>query len=87
MKTLQELYDEVMASDELKREFMAISGDEENAREKVSEFLKKHDCDATLEELKAFFEDREDGELSEDELEAVAGGKRSIVDWFLGLWS
>ena len=71
MKTLQELYTEVIGSEELKKEFMEASKDEKN----VEEFLKKHGCDATFDELKAFFDDKSEGELSEDEVEAVAGGK------------
>ena len=71
MKTLQELYKEVIASEELKKEFMEASKDEKN----VEEFQKKHGCDATFDELKAFFEEKSKGELNEDEVEAVAGGK------------
>ena len=48
MKTLQELYKEVIASDDLKKEFMEIVGDKENGEKKVEEFLKKNGCDATL---------------------------------------
>ena len=75
MKTIQELYKEVIASDELKKEFMEATRDEKEAKKKVGEFLKKHGCDATIEEVKAFFEEKLEGELDEDDLEAVAGGK------------
>lgn len=61
-----------MASDELKKEqFIALKPGE------VESFAKRHDCNATFEEIKAFLEDRakQDGELSDDELDQVAGGK------------
>ena len=75
MKTLQELYKEVIASDELKEEFMEASNDEKNGQKRVEDFLKKHECDATFEELKEFLKEKSEDELSEDELAAVAGGK------------
>ena len=93
MKTLQELYKEVIASDELKQEFMEAAKDKENGQKNVEEFLKKHECDATFDELKTFLVDKSDEELDEEELEAVAGGKKeastvlkavvSIVGWGL----
>ena len=71
MKTLQELYNEVIASDELKKEFL-----EAGKNGKAQEFIKAHGCDATLDEIKAFLENltKEDKALSADELENVAGG-------------
>ena len=71
MKTLQELYNEVIQSDELKKEFL------ETAKNgKAEDFIKAHGCDATLDEIKAFLEEqtKSDKELSADELENVAGG-------------
>ena len=79
MKTLQELYKEVIASDELKKEFMEAANDEKNGQKNVEEFLKNHGCDASFEELKAFFKEKSEEELSEEELVAVAGGKSGIV--------
>ena len=76
MKTLQELYKEVIASEELKREFMEAAKDEKEGKKKVEEFVKKHGCDATFEDVKAFFEEKSNDELSEDDVEAVAGGKQ-----------
>ena len=75
MKTLQELYDEVKKSDDLKKSLA-----EAVKAGKVTEFLKAHDCDATVDELKEFVAEKaaQDSpiELSEDELEKVAGGHR-----------
>ncbi|MBR6173279.1 MAG: hypothetical protein IKQ49_08970 [Eubacterium sp.] len=71
MKTIQELYNEVMASEALKEELKEAS-----QKGKVDEFLKQHDCNATTDELMSFLEGMqgEDEDLSFDELELVAGG-------------
>ena len=79
MKTLQELYNEVIQSDELKKEFL-----EAGKNGKAEEFIKAHGCDATLDEIKAFLENltKTDKELSADELENVAGGTcNSTTEW------
>ena len=71
MKTIQALYDEIMASRELKEKFI------ESAKAgKQEAFLKEHGCEATLEEVKAFLEAKakEDAPLSLDEMENAAGG-------------
>ena len=69
MKTLQELYDEIMVSDELKAAFAeAAKGG------KAEEFLKAQGCEATAEELTAFLKGRTSDELSDEELNNVAGG-------------
>jgi len=72
MKTLNELYAEVTASDTLKAEFLALKTPED-----IVAFAKKNGCDVTLDDIKAFFEEKQKaaGELSEAELEQVAGGK------------
>ena len=71
MKTIQELYSEIMASEELKDQFIEAA-----KAGKQEEFLKAHGCGATLEEVKAFLEAKqsEDAPLSVDELESAAGG-------------
>lgn len=68
MKTLQELYNELIASDELKTAFAEAAKDG-----KAQEFLKAHGCEATMEELTAFLKGRT-GELCDEELDQVAGG-------------
>lgn len=76
MKTLQELYEEVKASDDLKRALAeAVKADN------VTEFLKAHECDSTADELKEFVAEKVNRnrplrELSEDELANVAGGTK-----------
>ena len=72
MKTLKELYGEVMASDALKKEYFAAANDG-----KIDEFLSSHGCDATGEQLGEFMKDPANlpqGELGDDELDSVAGG-------------
>ena len=71
MKTLEELYNEVMASEELKKEFCALKPDE------VEGFAEKHGCKATLDEIKTFLTEKStaEGEVSEEEVEQIAGGK------------
>ena len=72
MKTLQELYVEVMNSDALKTEFLALT-----TPEQVVAFAEKNGCIATVEEIRTFLEEKSAaaGELSDEELAQVAGGK------------
>ena len=69
MKTVQELYNEIIADDELKKAYFKATQDG-----KLWEFIAEHDCDATVEELDEFMMARPAGELSDDELDNVAGG-------------
>ena len=77
MKTVQELYSEVIASDKLKKAFVKAM-----KANKLEDFLKAHGCEATVEEVQEYIEAKaaEDApiELSDDELKLVAGG--SFVD-------
>ena len=84
MKTLQELYNEVIQSDELKKEFL-----EAGKNGKAEEFIKAHGCDATLDEIKAFLEAqaKANKKLSVDELENVAGGGCNDATKEETLWS
>ena len=71
MKTLQELYTEVMDSDALKIEFLALTTPEE-----IVAFAEKNGCTATPEEIKIFLEEKSAaaGELSDENMAMVAGG-------------
>ena len=72
MKTLTELYNEVMASSTLKKEYFAAASDG-----RAAEFLGAHSCHATIEELNEFLANPAKlplGEIADDELDAVAGG-------------
>ncbi len=71
MKTVQELYGEVVASDGLKKAFAKAM-----KANKLEDFLKAHDCEATVEEVAEFIEAKAVAdapiELSDDELKHVA---------------
>lgn len=71
MKSIEQLYQEVLGSEELKKEFAQAV--HEN---RVEDFLKKNGCEAGKQELETFLEElqEKEGELSENELDAVAGG-------------
>ncbi len=73
--TLQELYSKVMASEELKRSFAEAAQDEG----KLEAWLKANGSDATVEQLGEFLKAKQTiGEVSDDELENVAGGNLSV---------
>ena len=71
-KTIAEVYEEVMKSAELQKEFLAA---EQNGS--IAAFAAAHGCEASAEEVQAFLKTKlsEDKELSLDELDQVAGGK------------
>ena len=71
MKTLEELYNEVMASEELKKEFCSLKPEE------IEGFAEKHGYKTALDEIKAFLTEKNtaEGEISEEEVEQIAGGK------------
>ena len=71
MKSIEELYQEVLENDAMKQEFAEATQDG-----RIMEFLKKHGCEAETEEVNAFLKEQQEkeGELSDAELEAVSGG-------------
>ncbi|MBR5088796.1 MAG: Nif11 family protein [Ruminiclostridium sp.] len=71
MKTLQELYNEIVGSDALKKQFAEAA--KNNA---VVDFAKANGVETTLDEIKAFLEEKQkkDAELDPAELENAAGG-------------
>ena len=73
MKTVQELYNEIMANDELKKAFAAAAQSEEA----IVAFAKEHGVDTTLDEIKAFLKEQTQAgnkELAPEEMENAAGG-------------
>ena len=84
MKTLQDFFTELTASDELKNAFTQAV--EEN---KVADFLKKNNCNATEAELKAFLTEKAEGtkSLSSEELDNIAGGSlmRDLLETVRGV--
>ena len=67
MKTLEELYNGILADEGLKEQLKSAA--KEN---KVEEFLKAQGCEATTDELKEFINSKK--EVSLDELDSAAGG-------------
>ena len=72
MKTMQELYDEIMGSEELKKEFL----DSGKNKETMEAFLKAQGCNVTIEEFAEFLKEKSEtnDEMSKEELKAIAGG-------------
>ncbi|MBR5088793.1 MAG: hypothetical protein IK093_05145 [Ruminiclostridium sp.] len=71
MKTLQELYNEIIKSDELKKQFAEAA-----KNNTVVDFAKANGVETTMDEIKAFLEEKQkkDAELDPSELENAAGG-------------
>jgi len=73
MKTVQELYGEIIANDDLKKAFAAAAQSEET----IIAFAKEHGVDTTLDEIEAFLKNQtqnENKELAPEEMENAAGG-------------
>ena len=72
MATLDELYTTVLASESEKAAFAEAA----KTPEGLAAFLEGHGCDATPEQAVAFLKEKrsEQGEMSDDELDSVAGG-------------
>lgn len=68
MKTLEALYQEILASEELQKNFA-----EAMQKNSAESFLKANGCEAAKEELKAFLLEKQN-ELTEEELDSVSGG-------------
>lgn len=77
MKTLQELYGEIIADDEQKRAFV-----EAMEAGNVEDFLRRRDCSATEDEVREFLEAKaaEDDpvQLTDDQLEEISGGVEKL---------
>lgn len=71
MKTLEALYQEILASEDLQKEFRQAMNEN-----RVEEALKANGCEAGKEELTAFLKEKQEkqGELADEELDDVAGG-------------
>ena len=79
MYKIKELYQKVAADNVLLEKFQAILKDAEAAGKKATEekliaFAKEAGYDVTIEEVQAFSAQSK-GELNDDELDVVAGGK------------
>ncbi len=72
MKTIEELYNEINASEKLKKAVSEIKD-----KEALADFLKEHGCDALADEFEKFVKSQSEGEIGDDAAGAAAGGK-----WF-----
>jgi len=76
MKTIRELYNEIIADDELKKAFAEAA-----KNNKVEDFAAEHDCQATVSDIMSFLEGMKgEDELSKEELENAAGGGCVLPD-------
>jgi len=77
MKKIEELYNEVMVSDELKKEFLEAF----QSQEATEAILKKYDCDATFEDFQAFLKEKQEEQelISEEDIKAIAGGSKDGI--------
>ncbi len=83
MSQMEKLYQKVAADSELQAKFAEIMKDaekvgEEVAKEKLIAFAKEAGYDVTVDEMQEFFKElakAKEGELSDVEMDQVAGGK------------
>ena len=68
MKTVEALYKEIAESKELQNELKAASD------EMLKAFMKKHDCDASVEDFTEYAKSQEEGEMEDNDVEAIVGG-------------
>ena len=69
MKTVEEFAKEIIGSAELQKELMALKD-----KASLEEFLKKNDCEATVEEFVKFIQANGDGEIDDNVAGQIAGG-------------
>ena len=72
MKTLETLYQEILASDERKKELAEAA----KTPEGLEAWIRAQGCEATAKEIEAFLKEKQEktGELTDDELASAAGG-------------
>ena len=68
MKTTEEFYREIIASTVLQEELKAASD------EMLGAFLTKHGCDSTAKDFIAFVRSQDEGEIEDNDVEAIVGG-------------
>ena len=77
MKTVEELYNEISASEELQKAVSQISD-----QTAFADFLKEHGCEATVEEFADFVRSQAEGEIGDDAAAEAAGGWSDPRDWY-----
>ena len=73
MKTIEELYNEINASEELKKAVSEIKD-----KEAFADFLKEQGCDASADEFEKFVKSQTEGEIRDDDAAAAAGGSADV---------
>lgn len=77
MKAFEELYKEIIASDELKAAFTEAA----KSKESFESFMKDHDCPASLEEVKEYLEEKAAvRSLDDDALSSLSAGDDDVDD-------
>lgn len=92
MPVMEELYEKVAANSTLQAKFAEIMKDAESIGEKATKerllaFAKEAGYDITVDEMQEFFEalaEAKCGELSDTELDQVAGGKGGL-GWYTSI--
>ena len=75
MKTMDELYNEIQSNEVMKESFIAA------AREnRLADFLREHDCTASVADVMEYINGVREGEVSDDDLDSVAGGNCGFHD-------
>ncbi|MGN1421938.1 MAG: hypothetical protein ACI4XA_01040 [Oscillospiraceae bacterium] len=89
MKTIEQFQSEITADKELAEKLTKVTSDAE-----LEAFLKENEVDCTAEQFKEFILEKakKSGELTDEQLDAVAGGidwqkcGRDILDWFKSMF-
>ena len=76
MKTIEELYKEINTSEELKKSVSEIKD-----KTTLADFLKKHGCEASVDEFAEYIRSQGEGEIGDDEAAAAAAGWRVPASW------
>ena len=80
MKTIEEMYKEISTSEELKKSVSEIRD-----KTAMSDFLKDHGCEASVDEFEKYMESQREGEIGDDAATAVAGGYRTPFPIYIPL--
>ena len=78
MKTIEELYNEINASEKLKKAVSEIKD-----KEAFTDFLKEQGCEASVDEFEKFVKSQTEGVISDEDAESATGG--GIVSY--GRWA
>ena len=80
MSQMKELYNKVANDKALQAKFAEIMKDA--SEEKLVAFAKEAGFDVSVDDVKAYMADKAKGELSENDLDMVAGGKADVYKVF-----